>query len=63
MQPLDFLLQGAGFSPNYTHIDQKSEGVAGSAFERGDGTFALHLQHHGLLRESRILGPLVVGGS
>ena len=26
VQPLDFLLQGAGFSANYTHIDQKSEG-------------------------------------
>ena len=26
VQPLDFLLQGAGFSMNYTHIDQKSEG-------------------------------------
>ena len=26
VQPLDFLLQGAGFSVNYTHIDQKSEG-------------------------------------
>jgi hypothetical protein len=26
VQPLDVLLQGAGFSANYTHIDQKSEG-------------------------------------
>jgi len=26
VQPLDFLLQGAGFTANYTHIDQKSEG-------------------------------------
>ena len=26
VQPLDFLLQGAGFSANYTHIDQESEG-------------------------------------
>ncbi len=26
VQPLDFVLQGAGFSVNYTHIDQKSEG-------------------------------------
>jgi TonB-dependent receptor len=26
VQPLDQLLQGAGFSLNYTHIDQKSEG-------------------------------------
>ncbi len=26
VQPLDMLLQGAGFSVNYTHIEQKSEG-------------------------------------
>jgi TonB-dependent receptor len=26
VQPLDFLLKGAGFTVNYTHIDQKSEG-------------------------------------
>ena len=26
VQPLDVVLQGAGFSVNYTHIDQKSEG-------------------------------------
>jgi TonB-dependent receptor len=26
VQPLDFLLQGAGFSLNYTHIDQESSG-------------------------------------
>jgi TonB-dependent receptor len=26
VQPLDFVVQGAGFSINYTHIDQKSEG-------------------------------------
>jgi len=26
VQPLDFLLNGAGFSANYTHIKQKSEG-------------------------------------
>jgi TonB-dependent receptor len=26
VQPLDFLLKGAGFSVNYTHIKQKSEG-------------------------------------
>jgi TonB-dependent receptor len=26
VQPLDFLLKGAGFSMNYTHIKQKSEG-------------------------------------
>ena len=26
VQPLDFLLQGAGFTVNYTHIDQESEG-------------------------------------
>ena len=26
VQPLDVLLQGAGFSANYTHIDQESEG-------------------------------------
>ena len=26
VQPLDVLLQGAGFTMNYTHIDQKSEG-------------------------------------
>ena len=26
VQPLDFLLQGAGFTANYTHINQKSEG-------------------------------------
>jgi TonB-dependent receptor len=26
VQPLDFLLQGSGFSANYTHINQKSEG-------------------------------------
>lgn len=26
VQPLDFLLSGSGFSMNYTHIDQKSEG-------------------------------------
>ena len=32
VQPLDFLLKGAGFSANYTHIDQKSEGgLAGAA--------------------------------
>jgi len=26
VQPLDFMLKGAGFSANYTHINQKSEG-------------------------------------
>jgi TonB-dependent receptor len=26
VQPLDFLLQGAGFTVNYTHIEQESEG-------------------------------------
>jgi len=26
VQPLDFLLQGAGFTANYTHIDQESKG-------------------------------------
>jgi TonB-dependent receptor len=58
VQPLDFLLQGPGFTLNYTHIDQKSEGgLPGAPSSAITGLSPVHLQRHRLLREPRVLGP------
>ena len=63
-QPLDFLLKGAGFTFNYTNISQYSTGgLPGAPSSAVTWAFAVHVQPHGLLRESRVLGPPVVRGA
>ena len=63
MQPLDFLLKGAGVHAElHAHQAEIRGRSAGCAVERDHGSLAVHVQRHGVLRELRILGaPDVLG--
>ena len=64
VQPLDFLLQGAGFTVNYTHIDQKSEGgLPGAASSAITGLSPFTYNVTAFYENYRILGPPDVLGA
>ena len=64
VQPLDFLLQGAGFTVNYTHIDQKSEGgLPGAPSSAITGLSPFTYNVTAFYENYRILGPPDVLGA